>query len=53
MSLLKKKDSLQAWEGNNLPSSVNKKSLVQEDDKAGNQCYTQDNTDTRKTQVCE
>ena len=40
-------------EGNNRPSSVNQISLVHNHDKAGNKYYTQDNTDTRKTQVCE
>ena len=33
-------------EGNNCPSSVNQISLVHYHDKAGNKCYTQDNTDT-------
>ena len=33
-------------EGNNRPSSVNQISLVHNHDKAGNKCYTQDNTDT-------
>ena len=34
-------------EGNNRPSSVNKKSLVHNHDKAGNKCDTQYNMDTR------
>ena len=34
-------------EGNNRPSSVNQISLVHNHDKAGNKCYTQDNTNTR------
>ena len=38
-------------EGNNRPSSINQISLVHNHDKAGNKCYTQDNTDTRETQV--
>ena len=36
-------------EGNNRPSSVNQISLVHSHDKAGNKCYTQDNTNTRET----
>ena len=40
-------------EGNNHPPSVNQISLVHNHDKAGNKCYTQDNTNTRETQVCE
>ena len=35
-------------EGNNRPSSVNQIALVLYHDKAGNKCYTQDNTDTRE-----
>ena len=35
-------------EGNNRPSSVNIEPLVHIHSKAGNKCYTQDNTDTRK-----
>ena len=34
-------------EGNNRPSSVNQLSLVHNHDKAGNKCYTQDNTNTQ------
>ena len=37
-------------EGNNHPSSVNPISLIHNHDKAGNKCYTQDNTDTRENQ---
>ena len=33
-------------EGNNRPSYVNQISLVNNHDKAGNTCYTQDNTNT-------
>ena len=33
-------------EGNNHPSSDNQIPLVHNNDKAGNKCYTQDNTDT-------
>ena len=40
-------------EGNNRSSSVNQISLFHNHDKAGNKCYTQDNTNTRETQVCE
>ena len=36
-------------EGNNRPSSVNQIALVHNHDKAGNKCYTQDNTNTRET----
>ena len=39
-------------EGNNHPSSVNQKSLVHKHDKAGNKCYTPDNTDTRGKPKC-
>ena len=35
-------------EGNNRPSSVNQIPLVHNHDKAGNKCYTQDNTNTRE-----
>ena len=35
-------------DGNNRPSSVNQTSLVHNHDKAGNKCYTQDNTNTRE-----
>ena len=35
-------------EGINRPLSVNQISLVHNHDKAGNKCYTQGNTDTRK-----
>ena len=35
-------------EGNNRPSSINQISLVHNHDKAGNKCYTQDNTNTRE-----
>ena len=31
-------------DGNNRPSSVNQISLIHNYDKAGNKCYTQDNT---------
>ena len=34
----------------NRPSSINLKSFVHKYDKAGNKCYTQDNTDTRDNQ---
>ena len=40
-------------EGNNRPSSINRKPLVHKHNKVGNKCHTQDNTDTRETQVCE
>ena len=40
-------------EGNNRPSSVYQISLIHNHDKSGNKCYTQDNTNTLETQVCE
>ena len=40
-------------EGNNRPSSVNQIPLVHNPDKSGNECYTQENTNTWETQVCE
>ena len=40
-------------EGYYSPSSVNQISLVHNHDKAGNKCYTQDNTDIPETQVCK
>ena len=40
-------------DGNNCPSSVIQIALVHNHDKAWNKCYTQDNTDTRETQVCQ
>ena len=40
-------------EGNNRPSSVNQISLVHNHDKSGNKSYTQDNTNTWETKVCE
>ena len=40
-------------EGNNRPPSVDQITLVHTHDKSGNKCYTQDNTNTRETQVCE
>ena len=46
-------DGTKYKEGNNRPSSVNQISLVHKHDESGNKCYTQDNTNTWETQVCE
>ena len=46
-------DNTKYKEGNNRLSSDCQISLVYNHDKAGNKCYTQDNTNNRKTQVCE
>ena len=40
--------NLKHKEGNNRPPSVNQISSVHNHDKAGNKCYTQDNTSTRE-----
>ena len=39
-------------EGNNRPSTVNQTSFVHNQDKAGNRCYAQDNTNTRYENRC-
>ena len=45
--MLKTRRDPEYKEGNNRPSSVyNQISLVHYNDKAGNKCYTQDNTNT-------
>ena len=50
---LRKYHNLKYKEGNNRPPYVNLESVVHIHNKAGNKCYTQDNMDARKNQVCE